>query len=85
MNVNKDAINFVQTLMNSGCTIVCREPSKGNVNFASFDQAQKYVRSTGPAFDLEDLGGLYVVRRNNQAIGKGMHYNTAIADAESNL
>jgi hypothetical protein len=65
--------------------IIC-EQKRGSANFASFEQAENYVRSTGLEWKLEKLtADIYIVTRSGQIVGKGLHYNTAIDDAESNL
>ena len=60
----------------------------------TFDRARNYIRALtvedeskhqSQPFDLQVIGGIYIVTRNNQVVGKGLHFETAIADFESNL
>jgi hypothetical protein len=74
-------------------TLVTKQPSSYTTiakrpfpHLADLTQARRYVEQTGANWRLEELDcGIFLVTYNGGIVGKGLDYNTAIADAESNL
>lgn len=60
-----------------------RDVSKWSTSSVDFTRARQYNYNAGCT--LERIGSIYCVIRRGIIIGKGLHFEVAIADAESNL